>query len=516
MAQDVPVLIAALNASEMRVRRSAAEALGKMGSALVPALIGALKDAEARVRINAAKALSWFGPGAVEAVPALISALGDPNGNVQWAVAEALAAIGPAAVSPLIAALGNADESVRRRAAQVLGTIGPAAVPALITALAGSNVRSNAAEALARMGPVAAEAVPALITALHDADESVRSSAAGALAAIGPTSVSPLIALLGDPDDNVRRSAAQALAQIKSGAVPALIVALGDVDKSVRANAAQVLGEIGTAPLLGGAAQRPPRAASEYERRVRRIAAEATLAQIGPAAADAVLTLIAALGDADKAVRTNASEALSKIVPAVLAAVQQSVEESAAMPRGTMYPAAPDAKPVDTAVFSPLRVAKDSVFLIQVFLYQIDAEDKVYEQARKVDPFAELRGTYSLPLDLPRNTRVDLRLEVPSLTVNEPDAVLIWRGRPTATQFEVTYQPQHRARRRSDASALPWRASPLAHCVSRSYSPRRGPSSSAQRCGKPKRCAIAGPLSPIPCKTSPKCLEGCRRSASRA
>jgi hypothetical protein len=44
----------------------------------------------------------------------------------------------------------------------------------------------------------------------------------------------------------------------------------------------------------------------------------------------------------------------------------------------------------------------------------------------------------ALPLDLPPNTRVDLRLEMPNLTVMEADAVLVWRGRPTAAQFEVT------------------------------------------------------------------------------
>jgi hypothetical protein len=117
-----------------------------------------------------------------------------------------------------------------------------------------------------------------------------------------------------------------------------------------------------------------------------------------------------------------------------VAAVRQNSAEAA----GTMKPVAPDAEPVDTAVFSPQQVAKDSVFLIQVFLYPPGAEAKVDDQARKMDAVAERRGTYSLPLDLPRNTRVDLRLVVPNLIVNEADAVRIWRGKPTAAQFEVT------------------------------------------------------------------------------
>ena len=134
-----------------------------------------------------------------------------------------------------------------------------------------------------------------------------------------------------------------------------------------------------------------------------------------------------------RSVSTDA-EALARIGPTAVAAVRQNSAEAAR----TMNPVAPGAEPVDAAVFSPQRVAKDSVFLIQVFLYLPGAEDEVDEQARKMDAVAERRGTYSLPLDLPRNTRVDLRLEMPNLTVNEPDAILIWRGKPTAAQFEVT------------------------------------------------------------------------------
>ena len=61
-------------------------------------------------------------------------------------------------------------------------------MPALITALgdADEGVRRSAAEALGRIGPAAAEAVPALITALGDADAEVRRSAAEALGRIGP------------------------------------------------------------------------------------------------------------------------------------------------------------------------------------------------------------------------------------------------------------------------------------------------------------------------------------------
>src|SRR5205085_1332169 len=117
---------------------------------------------------------------------------------------------------------------------------------------------------------------------------------------------------------------------------------------------------------------------------------------------------------------------------------------------------------------------------------------KVDDQARKMDEVAEHRGTYSLPLDVPPNTRVDLRLEMPNLSVMEADAVLVWRGRPNAASSRSPCRPRHLARRQSGESALPWRASPPARFVSRSRSPRRA-LSSAPRCPRPKRYVTAGP-----------------------
>jgi hypothetical protein len=99
--------------------------------------------------------------------------------------------------------------------------------------------------------------------------------------------------------------------------------------------------------------------------------------------------------------------------------------------------AVPEAEPVDASVFCPPGVARDSVFMVQVFLYPPRAEAAVESQALRADPTSAHRGSYSLPLDLRHGTRVDLHLEAPALTVAEPDAVIIWRGRPVSTQFEV-------------------------------------------------------------------------------
>jgi hypothetical protein len=125
-----------------------------------------------------------------------------------------------------------------------------------------------------------------------------------------------------------------------------------------------------------------------------------------------------------------AAAARAPAMPAAAAASAWSAPPSP--PR----PSSP-AEPVDAAVFCPPRVARESVFLVQVFAYPPGAEAQVEAQAQQADAAAERRGSWSLPLDVPRGTRIDLRLEMPGLVVAEPDAALVWRGRATAAQFEV-------------------------------------------------------------------------------
>jgi hypothetical protein len=123
--------------------------------------------------------------------------------------------------------------------------------------------------------------------------------------------------------------------------------------------------------------------------------------------------------------------------PALESLAVPDLEAVPAATRDSNGTVAPDAEPVDAAVFCPPHVARNSIFLLQVFLYPPPAATEVDKQAMQADETAERRGTFSLPLDLPLGTRVDLRLEIPALLVEEPDAVLIWRGSITAAQFEV-------------------------------------------------------------------------------
>ena len=112
---------------------------------------------------------------------------------------------------------------------------------------------------------------------------------------------------------------------------------------------------------------------------------------------------------------------------------------AASGPRGAAPSATPGAEPVDAAVFCPPRVAKGSDFLVQVFLYQPDAaeEEKVGKRAREADAAAKPLGGLSLLLDLPHGAHVDLHVEMPGLVVAEPDATLVWRGKPVPAQFQV-------------------------------------------------------------------------------
>ena len=98
LVDAVPALIRALQDQDVGVRRSAADALGQIGSGAkdaVPALIRALQDQDGDVRSNTAWALGDIGSGAKDAVPDLIQALlQDEDKSVRVAVVWTLGQIG--------------------------------------------------------------------------------------------------------------------------------------------------------------------------------------------------------------------------------------------------------------------------------------------------------------------------------------------------------------------------------------------------------------------------------------
>lgn len=88
-----------LKSSESPTRLHAVHALQekqKDAAVAVPALVGALGDEDPFVRRDAARALGKFGTAAKDAVPSLVSRLNDREPGVRKAAAQALQQIAPA------------------------------------------------------------------------------------------------------------------------------------------------------------------------------------------------------------------------------------------------------------------------------------------------------------------------------------------------------------------------------------------------------------------------------------
>jgi len=220
---------------------AAATALVKIGKPSVSLLVAALHHRFPAVRRTAAEALGRIGdPRAVEP---LIIALEDAQ-VVDYA-AKALAKIpDPRALQPLIAAL---RKKRRCSAAEALVAIDdPRGVEAVVDALKQDhhNLRACAAKALSKTKDP--RAVEALIIAIDDKDLTVRAQAIESLGQIkDPGAVDALIAVLRDEEEWLRHTAIQALANIKDPrAVEPLIAALEDESRPVHAAAGSALRKI--------------------------------------------------------------------------------------------------------------------------------------------------------------------------------------------------------------------------------------------------------------------------------
>lgn len=118
----------------------------------------------------------------MEEVDRQIALLSDSSDFVRKSAAEALIKVGTSAIPALVKALNDTNWQVRRYAAEALGKIGDVSVvPDLIQAFESSTrtVRRYVTEALGKIGDISA--VPILIKALKDTDSLVRWSAAKAL-----------------------------------------------------------------------------------------------------------------------------------------------------------------------------------------------------------------------------------------------------------------------------------------------------------------------------------------------
>ncbi len=323
-ADAVPALKRTLDKdSSPKVRDAAAFALGEIAREsikaatdpqLVPLLSKALEDKAWPVRRSAAFALGCLDRDAAPAQEALETALHDQAPEVRQNAAWALGRVGPAAVPKLRAALRDVDPFVKRDAAQSLGLFEPVPVRAALGDLLtlchddNSEVRRAAVGVLIRIvGPEDAKiAAKHLQEVLKDGDEEIRTNAALALANIGgkesAQAVGVLVNAMHRGDIELRRQAAAAIRNIgpeAHRAVPDLIKTLHEKDKELRTNAALALGGIGEAAAKAVAPLVAMLADTKLEPEPRKAAAVA-LSGIGavPPAIDALPRLMQIISNA--------------------------------------------------------------------------------------------------------------------------------------------------------------------------------------------------------------------------
>ncbi|MCS6291039.1 MAG: HEAT repeat domain-containing protein [Nitrospira sp.] len=258
------------------------------GTRAVPTLIEMLKDDDPSTRIVAAEQLGHVGPAAQAAIPRLLAqATLDGSQHAKTTAAAALKSIDLGAarqvMTHFIPRLLDQDAPQRRTACAVLGSLGPVAKPAVPALLAlgydpDELVRRNALMALASIGIPSPPIVAALIAGLRDSSSLVRQTAVTQFAFTVPLTQSVIIALtplLTDPDRSIATLARSAL------------------DKAKPDDAAGL-------ESLGMMVQHS--AARDY--------ALHQLAQLGPAAGDALLPVLPLLQDHRPLVRYLAAEAV--------------------------------------------------------------------------------------------------------------------------------------------------------------------------------------------------------------
>ena len=218
-------------------------------------------------------------------------------------------------------------KALRERLAYLRGSAGAnVLLPLLLTALhdADATVRFNAARSLGQLGQASPDSIAALLSTLHDVDVSVRFNAARSLGQLSQASPEVITALtittLDDAHTYVRSSAARSLGQLSQvfpEAITALVAALQDTNADIRSNVTRCLG------------------------------------QLGQASPEAITALIAALQDTDAYVRFNATESLGQLrqaspeaITALIAALQGTdadIRSSAAWSLGQLGQASPEA-----------------------------------------------------------------------------------------------------------------------------------------------------------------------------
>ncbi len=180
-----------------------------------------LHDEHKEVRRMVAYSLEKMGPLAKPAMNALVDCLDDQR--TCGPAADALAAIGrvePKVLDGLSRIMAGYENAYA--AAAAMGKLAPASVPTLLKLAAGKDARlrmralAGLGKALPKSGDKRGEVVDALLLALKDRDPKIRTEAAVALRDadnLPPQAEPALVAALSDSEEDVRSRAASALAR---------------------------------------------------------------------------------------------------------------------------------------------------------------------------------------------------------------------------------------------------------------------------------------------------------------
>lgn len=206
-----------------------------------------LKSKDAKVRLEAITALAQVKNKRV--VNLLINCLKDPVWNNRSAAANSLISIGELSVEPLVSVINSENEDIRFWSIKILGTLGGAGVPALARLLdeTDRDLRLHVVRSLCITPSV--ETIDPLITALGDADWSVRKHAAEGLEKVGPPAVAKLQKAFQDNlnamgNDDICFWAIKVLGSIlKKDALPAFTSLLRHEDKNIRFYAVGGIGQ---------------------------------------------------------------------------------------------------------------------------------------------------------------------------------------------------------------------------------------------------------------------------------
>jgi HEAT repeat protein len=177
------LLLMLLKDPEGSVRRTAAEALGKIGSHdATSSLVQSLRDPEPGVRAAAARSLGQLSPVEESTTLAVLNLIRDPDPHVREAAAYAVenAEFGSMLRSKLAELASHPEPAVRRTATEALRVSGGGQITGVLIALATDSDAGVRQAAVAALGDSDDHRVPAVLRdrLRHDAASEVRAEAA--------------------------------------------------------------------------------------------------------------------------------------------------------------------------------------------------------------------------------------------------------------------------------------------------------------------------------------------------